>query len=171
MQLTEQDVLTIHRFKTARYTTEGPLHLGALLAGAGRDVLAILSAYALPLGQAFQLQDDLLGVFGKEEDTGKPADADLKQGKRTLLVLKAMEWGNAQQREALALALGNAQATPQQIAEARRVLEDTGARRYCQQRAFELAAAARAALAPAQLEGNARQFLLDLADFMVERVK
>ena len=171
MQLTESDVLAIHRYKTARYTTEGPLHLGAVLAGADAAALAVLSAYALPLGQAFQLQDDLLGVFGREEETGKSADADLKQGKRTLLVLKALEWGSAAQAAALEAVLGNTNATTRQLAAARQVLEETGARRYCEQRALDLAAQARSALATAALESDAKRFLIDLADCMVDRVR
>lgn len=171
MSLVENDILTIHRYKTARYTTEGPLHLGSVLAGAPAEVLAVLSAYALPLGQAFQLQDDLLGVFGDEEETGKPSDADLKQGKRTLLVLKALEWGAPDQRAAVQAALGNGEASAQQIAAARQALADSGARSYCRQRAFDLAAQARAALEGAALQPEAAAFLLGLADYMVQRVR
>jgi geranylgeranyl diphosphate synthase type I len=171
MRLTEQDIMTIHRYKTARYTTEGPLHLGAVLAWASESVLSLLSAYALPLGQAFQLQDDLLGVFGSEDETGKPSDADLKQGKRTLLVLKALEWGTPPGKAALTAALGNAGATPAQVEAARRALEDSGARRYCQQRAAELVTEACLALDEAHLEARADGFLRALADYIVARVR
>jgi geranylgeranyl diphosphate synthase, type I len=171
MSLSEQDVLLIHRYKTARYTTEGPLHLGAVLAGAADKTLDVLSSYALPLGQAFQLQDDVLGVFGNEEETGKPADADLKQGKRTLLVLKALEWGNADQRTALLSALGNASATAEEVAAARRVLEATGARRYCQERTQELAEQARASLASSTLQEPPKSFLLDLIAYVAQRAR
>lgn len=171
MHLTEHDILTIHRYKTARYTTEGPLQMGAVLAGAGDDAQAVLSAYALPLGQAFQLQDDLLGVFGKEAETGKSTDADLKQGKRTLLVLKALEWGSAAQRAALETALGNPAASAEQIAAARKALEESGARRYCQQRAVVLADEARRALLAGGLTTDCQEFLLGLVDFVVERVR
>ena len=169
MPLTERDVLAIHRFKTARYTTEGPLHLGAVLAGASDDALASLSAYALPLGQAFQLQDDLLGVFGNEEETGKSADADIMQGKRTLLVLKALEWGSAAQRRALEAALGNANATASEIAAARSALDASGARQYCQQRATELAAQALSALDGHNLNPEATEILRGLIDYIVRR--
>ena len=169
MALREQDVLLIHRFKTARYTTEGPLHLGAVMAGADRGTLDVLSSYALPLGLAFQLHDDVLGVFGKEELTGKPADADLKQGKRTLLVLKALERGTSEQQAILLAALGNAAASQDQLAQARCVLEDTGARRYCQDRAQALAEEARLGLAGSTLAEAPTQFLLGLIDFVVRR--
>ena len=84
-------VLRVVRFKSAKYTVERPLHLGALLAGAGHERLAALSDYGLPLGEAFQLRDDVLGVYGDPEVTGKPAGDDLREGKRTLLVALAME--------------------------------------------------------------------------------
>ncbi len=171
IKVTEADVLTIHRYKTARYTTEGPLQIGAVLARADQKTLDTLSAYALPLGQAFQLQDDLLGVFGNEKQTGKPADADLKQGKRTLLVIKALEWASPSQRADLEAALGNPAATPSQIESARRCLQETGAKRYCQERAIRLATQAREAMASASLEATAQQFVLGLVDFIVDRAR
>lgn len=171
MHVTEADVLAIHRYKTARYTTEGPLHMGAVLASASPDVLAVLSAYALPLGQAFQLQDDLLGVFGNEAETGKSSDEDIRQGKRTLLVIKALEWGSPAQVAAVTAALGNCDASRAEVAAARQVLDETGARAYCQSRAVELAAEARAAMSSSSLEPRARQFLASLADYVVARVR
>ena len=81
----------VARFKSAKYTVERPLLLGAALADAGPEVQAAYSAYGLPLGEAFQLRDDVLGVFGDPEQTGKPAGDDLREGKRTYLVAAAME--------------------------------------------------------------------------------
>jgi geranylgeranyl diphosphate synthase type I len=73
-------------YKTAKYTVERPLQLGMVLAGGGPALVAAVSAYALPLGEAFQLRDDVLGVFGDPAVTGKPADDDLRSGKLTLLM-------------------------------------------------------------------------------------
>jgi geranylgeranyl diphosphate synthase type I len=78
-------------FKSAKYTVEEPLLLGGALAGAPPSLLADYSAFGLPLGEAFQLRDDLLGVFGDPEQTGKPAGDDLREGKRTVLVASALE--------------------------------------------------------------------------------
>ena len=83
--------LRVARYKSAKYTIEKPLHLGAALAGAGQDVLDGYSGYGLPLGEAFQLRDDVLGVFGDPAETGKPAGDDLREGKRTALVAMALE--------------------------------------------------------------------------------
>ncbi|NUR30179.1 MAG: polyprenyl synthetase family protein, partial [Catenulispora sp.] len=80
---------TVIRFKSAKYTIERPLHVGAMLAGGTPDVIAAYSAYGLPLGEAFQLRDDVLGVFGDPAATGKPAGDDLREGKQTLLVALA----------------------------------------------------------------------------------
>ena len=79
----------INRFKTAAYTVERPLQLGAALAGAPPDTVAALRSYGADIGVAFQLRDDLLGVYGDPAVTGKPAGDDLVEGKRTLLLATA----------------------------------------------------------------------------------
>ena len=79
------------RFKAAKYTVERPLHVGAALAGADDTLLAALTDVALPLGEAFQLRDDVLGVFGDPADTGKPAGDDLREGKRTVLIARTAD--------------------------------------------------------------------------------
>jgi len=81
--------MTVNRFKTAAYTVERPLHLGAGLAGAQTEVIDRLRRYGVAIGTAFQLRDDLLGVFGDPTVTGKPAGGDLTEGKRTVLVAQA----------------------------------------------------------------------------------
>jgi geranylgeranyl diphosphate synthase type I len=79
--------MTIARYKSGKYTVERPLHIGASLTGRQTpELLAALSAYGLPLGEAFQYRDDLLGVFGDPQVTGKPAGDDLREGKRTVLI-------------------------------------------------------------------------------------
>ncbi|WP_229074368.1 polyprenyl synthetase family protein [Actinoplanes sp. DH11] len=95
------------RFKSARYTVEQPLLLGARLAGAGDDVLAGLSAFGLPLGEAFQLRDDVLGVFGDSARTGKPAGDDLREGKRTVLVALTLQNTDPVRREQFTTLLGD----------------------------------------------------------------
>ena len=83
--------MTVIRYKSAKYTVERPLHIGAALAGAHPDLMIALTAVALPLGAAFQLRDDVLGVFGDPAITGKPAGDDLREGKRTVLVARTAE--------------------------------------------------------------------------------
>lgn len=93
-RLTVESALKVVRFKTAKYTIERPLHVGASLAGASDELLAQLSSVALPLGEAFQLRDDLLGVYGDPATTGKPAGDDLREGKRTVLLAHATKLGD-----------------------------------------------------------------------------
>ena len=82
---TPEEILKMYECKTAKYTMEGPVHLGLLLAGAKEEMLKKFSAYAIPLGIAFQIQDDILGLYGSADRIGKPRGSDLKEGKMTLL--------------------------------------------------------------------------------------
>ena len=82
-----QRSIKIARYKSGKYTIERPLHIGLALSGRqSPELIAALSAYGLPLGEAFQYRDDLLGVFGEPNDTGKPSGDDLREGKRTVLI-------------------------------------------------------------------------------------
>ncbi|MFC4518182.1 polyprenyl synthetase family protein [Streptomyces ehimensis] len=120
--------LRIARYKTAKYTVERPLHIGAAMAGAPLAVREALSAFALPVGEAFQLRDDLLGVFGKPEITGKPSLDDLREGKHTVLVALALERATPSQRHILDALLGNPDLDDAGADRIRRVLTATGAR-------------------------------------------
>ncbi|MDQ1040698.1 geranylgeranyl diphosphate synthase type I [Streptomyces sp. V3I8] len=120
--------LTIARYKTAKYTVECPLHLGAVLAGAGTALRAALSAFALPVGEAFQLRDDLLGTFGDPTVTGKPGLDDLRAGKDTTLVVLAMQRADPAQRRTLRALIGNRALDEDDADHVRRILEATGAR-------------------------------------------
>ncbi|MGK5730453.1 polyprenyl synthetase family protein [Streptomyces sp. URMC 124] len=119
--------LAIVRCKTAKYTVERPLHIGAALAGAGRAFRARLSEYALPLGDAFQLRDDLLGVYGDPAVTGKSRLDDLRDGKHTTLVALALERADRAQRRALHALLGNPDLDERGADRIRAVFAETGA--------------------------------------------
>ncbi len=118
---------TVVRYKSAKYTIERPLHLGAALAGASAQALADYSTFGLALGEAFQLRDDVLGVFGDPSQTGKPAGDDLREGKRTVMIALAFERASAQQAAVLQEHLGNPALTAEAIAQVQLVLEATGA--------------------------------------------
>ena len=135
----------IHTLKTASYTVTGPLAIGAQLAGASDARVAQLAQYGRPLGIAFQLRDDLLGVFGDPRDTGKPVGNDIRQGKHTALV-DAMK-GDAAAQALLARVLGRADASDAEVAEVMAAMESSGARARVEARVAELLAEARAALA------------------------
>jgi geranylgeranyl diphosphate synthase type I len=118
-----EEAMRVVRYKSAKYTVERPLHLGAALAGAEEALISALSDVALPLGEAFQLRDDVLGVFGDPGVTGKPAGDDLREGKRTVLVARAAELGTDADRDLLARTLG----TSDGVDALRELVERTGA--------------------------------------------
>jgi geranylgeranyl diphosphate synthase type I len=115
------------RYKTAKYTVERPLQLGAVLAGADRALLDRYTAFALPLGEAFQLRDDVLGVFGDPARTGKPAGDDLREGKRTVLVALAYRAASSGQRADLERWLGDPALDSAGVERLRAVIVETGA--------------------------------------------
>ncbi|TDU73653.1 polyprenyl synthetase family protein [Streptomyces sp. KS 21] len=120
--------LRIARFKSAKYTVERPLQLGAVLAGADGGVWAALSAFGLPLGEAFQLRDDLLGAFGDSPETRKPEAEDLREGKHTALLALALRRATGADRDLLTGLWQEMRLGPGQVARIRAVLEGTGAR-------------------------------------------
>ena len=137
--------------------------LPSWMEGTPLSLLEALSAYGLALGEAFQLRDDLLGVFGDAALTGKPAGDDLREGKRTLLVALALEEASAEQSSTVATLLGRADLDDAGVAALRAVLTSTGADRKVEQHVTEGAAAARAALERAPgLDTEFRQALNDL---------
>ena len=138
--------MTVLRYKSAKYSIERPLHIGATLAGGTPDQLRQLSAFGLPLGEAFQLRDDLLGVFGDPSATGKPAGGDLVEGKRTVLVALALDAAPRPDAARLDAALGTP-LTDADVAELRRIIDDSGAHEQVEQVIGELATTATGALA------------------------
>ena len=121
--LTVAEAMKVVRYKSAKYTVERPLHIGAALAGADTGLIAGLSAVALPLGEAFQLRDDVLGVFGDPSVTGKPAGDDLREGKRTVLVARTSELTDEAGRTILRERLG----TEDGVDDVRELIESSGA--------------------------------------------
>jgi geranylgeranyl diphosphate synthase type I len=160
--------MTVLRYKSAKYSIERPLHLGAALAGAGPELLSDLSAFGLPLGEAFQLRDDLLGVFGDPATTGKPAGDDLVEGKRTVLIALALDGLDAVDREHLDTSLGNP-LSQTQVAELRRLINSSGAHEQVEQVITGLTERALEALAEADIRAGARSVLSELAAAATQR--
>jgi geranylgeranyl diphosphate synthase type I len=161
--------MTVLRYKSAKYSIERPLHIGATLAGASEAQLVELTAFGLPLGEAFQLRDDLLGVFGDPSTTGKPAGDDLVEGKRTVLVALALDAAPADEAARLDAALGS-DLSPAEVAELRRVIDASGAHQQVEDVIGELAARAATALQRADLDKQARAVLGQLATAATDRV-
>lgn len=151
------------RSKSARYSVEHPLVLGATLAGADEIAVERLRAVGLPIGEAFQLRDDVLGVFGDPQVTGKPAGDDLREGKRTVLLALAMARGDAAQRDVLASAVGRSDLDADGVEVVRDVLAATGAVDAVEQLIGERYDAALHALSRAELPEVVHELIASLA--------
>jgi geranylgeranyl diphosphate synthase type I len=158
---TERAMLVL-RFKSGRYSVMRPLELGGLLAGAPDPLLAAYRAIGDPVGEAFQLRDDLLGVFGDPALTGKPAGDDLRQGKRTVLVTLAQRATEGEDRERLDAYLGDRRLSEADIGQAREILIDSGAVAAVESLIATRVAEAEAVLAAAPLDPAGRAYLASL---------
>ena len=168
-QATEREILRMYENKTAKYTIEGPLHLGAILAGADNKFLQTLTAYSIPAGIAFQIQDDILGVFGTVGKTGKPVGSDVRQGKQTILVAKALEKANKIQKATLKSCLGNNNLTKKDLENFRQVIIATGSLDYAQELAKDLISEAKKKIENTTIASEAKEFLVGIADYMLNR--
>jgi geranylgeranyl diphosphate synthase type I len=156
-------------YKTAKYTVERPLHLGLAIGGGDARLREVLSGYALPLGEAFQLRDDLLGTFGDPKVTGKPFGEDLREGKQTYLLLRARERASPAARRLLEEALGQPGLSGDRLDQVCALLVECGALADTERRIAELVAAALRALSMAGIASTPRAALHALAGYATER--
>ncbi len=168
----EDDVIAVHKAKTSIYTYENPLFIGAYLAGLDDAVYPILHDYSMDGGVAFQLQDDILGVFGNPEKTGKSANSDLLQGKCTLLVLRTFTHGNDAQIDAVKKIWGKRQAHEADIECAKQAIISSGSLDYSKKvsREYAVKAASHAGkLRKFDLNPDSIDFIEGIAEYMIER--
>ncbi|CAN5728500.1 polyprenyl synthetase family protein [soil metagenome] len=162
------DARRIARYKSGKYTVERPLHLGAALVGRLDELEKPLTAYGDPLGEAFQLRDDLLGAFGQSDVLGKPVGEDLREGKPTPLLALAVAAADDHQAATLAR-IGAADLDTDDIAELQDVLVQTGARAEIEACIDALTATAVEAIDVAPITDEARQNLVELAHYIARR--
>ena len=157
----------ICRYKSGKYTIERPLHLGAILAAPERsdELVPALSAYGLPLGDAFQMRDDVIGVYGDESITGKPVGGDLREGKPTPLLARAYAAATPAQR-AILDTVGAPDMTDHQVASVQQIMIDTGALAGLEAHIESLTDQALAALPEARLTSEATDELVQLAHYV-----
>jgi geranylgeranyl diphosphate synthase type I len=158
----------VARYKSAKYTIERPLHVGAALVGKLDELGPVFSAYGIPLGEAFQYRDDLLGVFGDAETTGKPVGDDLREGKPTALLALAAERADPEQRAMLEL-IGSADFDAADIERCQRIFIDTGAVATIEHEIEVLRADAIDVIQAAAIPEAARDALVDLAWYVTAR--
>ncbi len=166
--ITQERAEIVIRFKSAKYTIERPLHMGASIAGASAELLTVLSKYGLALGEAFQLRDDLLGVFGDAEVTGKPAGDDLREGKQTMLIAHAYATATSAEKKFIDEHLGSADITAATISELQKLLISCGAQEFIETRISQYLATALAALDEID-DPDARSALTALAVLATKR--
>lgn len=159
----------ICQYKSGIYTVERPLHLGAALAGGLDDLGPTLSAYGRPLGEAFQLRDDLLGAFGDSLLTGKPVGDDLREGKPTALYAYAVASADGAAAKLLADRFGASDLTSLEVTELQCVLEGTGARQQVERTIDRRVEESLAALSASNLGSEACARLAELAHFVAGR--
>ena len=162
------DILTMERLKTAVYSFECPLQAGAILAGASEQVVQTLADFGREIGVAYQIVDDLLGVFGQEAETGKTTIGDLREGKRTVLISYATttrEWA------AIEPLVGKVDLSEVEADTIRCALESSGARAFAEGLARYYANRALARLADVHIPQALREELLPVADAVLGRVR
>ena len=162
--------MKIARYKSGKYTIERPLHLGAAMTSSpSPELFAALSAYGLPLGEAFQLRDDLLGVFGDPSVTGKPAGDDLREGKRTVLIAMTNDRQSEAQREIARKHFGKPDLDAQGVELLREIIESTGARAELEATIERLTDQALTAAQSAVFTEDGNAMLVELANIATKR--
>lgn len=162
---------TIVTYKSAKYSTENPLLLGGALAGANEKLLEDYSAFALPLGEAFQLRDDVLGVFGDAEVTGKPTGGDLLEGKRTELIAHALLLTDTVERDFIQARLGAEDMTGEEVQRLSSILRRSGALAATENSISELTVQSQDALESLSIPPLALAGLQQLSDAVTKRSK
>jgi len=161
--------LAIATLKSGRYSVTRPLEIGAALAGADGALIDGLRAVGDPLGRAFQVRDDLLGVFGTSARTGKSTDSDLAEGKRTLLIAEALQRLDPAGRADLLAGLGDPELDEETADRLRDLLETSGARRATEDYVDDSITTARTAIAALDVPDRTRATLLAVADYLGAR--
>ncbi len=175
-KVSEEDIYNIHKLKTASYTVELPLHLGAIASTLYTPkLLEELSSYAIPAGIAFQLQDDILGLYGDPKITGKPVGSDVREKKKTLLIVKAYELGSEREKRFLEKIYNEKRSeeiTIDDIEEVRRIVRETGSYDYSVKKMQNYVNEAKTALHESEeICYEAKEVLSWLVDLFVKRVK
>ena len=158
----------ICRYKSAKYTIERPLHLGALLADENTALLEAYSRYGLPLGEAFQLRDDVLGVFGDSSITGKPVGDDLREAKPTPLMALALQKASGAQRSVLEM-VGRQPLNETEIGRVQQAIVDSGALAEMESTITRLTNEAIAAIGATPIAADVQTRLVELAHFVSDR--
>lgn len=168
--INKQEILNIYQNKTAQYTVEIPLQIGAIAAGKNNQkILKTLSSYAIPLGIAFQIQDDILDIFGNEEKLGKPIGSDIREGKCTILIWAAFQKADENQTKILKSYLGNKKLSQKQIEEFKQIIINTGSLTYAKEESNKLLNQSLNIIKKLKLKKEGKEFLVGIAEYLINR--
>jgi geranylgeranyl diphosphate synthase type I len=171
--MTREELVKIATYKTAFYSYLLPIKIGGVLAGASIEEVDMFRDFALNAGLAFQMRDDIIGLFGDEALTGKPPKGDIIEGKRTILYTTALEATSGEAHRLLQDSLGNRQLPDRQFAQCLDIIEASGAKAYAQELIEDYAAQAVASLhsLPGQWPPAQMAFLCEMALYGARRNK
>lgn len=164
----EKKYLKGMKLVSGSYTFEGPLMIGLALAGKEKSHAKALTEYAYHAGMAFQLQDDVLGVFGETEKTGKPVGGDVREGKKTVLIIEAYRRADSKGKKILVSAVGNEKLSSEELHKLQKLVKESGALEYSLKMAEDHVNKAKRALKLLP-ESKEKSVLEGLADFVVKR--
>jgi geranylgeranyl diphosphate synthase type I len=166
--MTLDDVTAIHRYKTAQYTVNGPMKIGAVLSGYPN--VEKIDSYGISLGIAFQIQDDILGMFGDEKTLGKSVKSDFEEGKKTHLILYAYELASQSEREFIKRNLGRKDISDEDFERAREIIESSGALEKTRELSEKYYKLAVSSIDDLTEDREKRDELLKMAEKMVRRI-
>lgn len=166
---TEDEILSIYEFKTAWYSVAGPLEIGAILAGAPNELVASLHELGILLGQAFQIEDDILGLFADERVLGKPIGSDLKEGKKTLLLLKLLQLSRPEEQAFIRCLVGQKRIARRDLVKVRAIAQESGVLEYCTAYEHRLAAKGVAKIPEITDDPEMQALLRSFASYVTQR--
>lgn len=168
--VSSKEVLAMYKNKTAKYTFEGPLRIGMILAGCtDKKTLTEVSDYAIPIGISFQIQDDILGIFGNEEQLGKSIVSDIEEGKNTLLFVKALELSSSEQKKMLRAIFGKKNLSQKEILSFRKILVETGALEYAKKISRDHLNKGKEKINASSLSKQTKKMLTELIQYLEKR--
>ncbi|OGE03387.1 hypothetical protein A3G16_01510 [Candidatus Curtissbacteria bacterium RIFCSPLOWO2_12_FULL_41_16] len=157
--------------KTARYSFVGPLVIGAMFAEAKNEQVDVLTGYGLYVGTAFQIHDDILGIFGDEKVLGKSVLSDLREGKNTILIYKTKELSGGKDKTDLERIWGKREATEKDLRRVRAIIRDSGGLEWCQNESLRLVGEAKKQVGKIVIDVKMRDIFCQTADFVIRRDK
>jgi geranylgeranyl diphosphate synthase type I len=167
--LTEKEILIMYNLKTAVYSFNGPLVLGATLAGARKNDIKKIASFAKPLGLAFQIKDDLLDLYGSESTLGKSVGSDFREAKKTLQLTIMLKKSSPKEKQVILNSLGNNQLNTRDIKRLRKIGLETGAYDYCNALSDRLVKEAKNILRKSSYNKKGIEILLQIADYIKKR--